>query len=125
MKINLCKILGVEEGEEFRIDNSDPKYRVYKNKIQCYWKEWRGSGLKINDIVDAEVIKLPNKKQLTEDELCILKNIEPEFNVLGKNINGTIYVTSDCEKTYLKPFNNLFQSLDVGEEIEIGDYVER
>ena len=72
-----------------------------------------------------EPYKLPKKKKFTDDELCILRNIKSEINTLGRNINGTIYVTSDYGKSYLKLFNNLFQSLDIGEEIIIDDYVER
>ena len=130
MKIDLCKLLGVEEGEEFKRDDSKIyyKYRVCNNKIQHFdevLKIWEYSTLSINALVTSEIIKLPKKKQFTDDELCILRNIESEINTLGRNINGTIYVTSDYGKSYLKLFNNLFQSLDIGEEIIIDDYVER
>ena len=91
MKIDLCKILGVEDGEEFRFDNSAPKYRVYKNKIQCYWKEWRYSGLKINDIVDGEVIKLPKKKQFSQDTLNFFKMINKKYKWIAKDKSGDIF----------------------------------
>ena len=130
MKIDLCKLLGVEEGEEFKRDDSKIyyKYRVYNNIIQHFdevLKIWEYSTLSINTLVTSEIIKLPKKKEFTDDELCILRNIKSEINTLGRNINGTIYVTSDYGKSYLKLFNNLFQSLDIGEEIIIDDYVER
>lgn len=130
MKIDLCKLLGVEEGEEFTRDDSKIyyKYRVYNNKIQHFDETlnmWEYSTLTINTLVTSEIIKLPKKKKFTDDELCILRNIKSEINTLGRNINGTIYVTSDYGKSYLKLFNNLFQSLDIGEEIIIDDYVER
>ena len=132
MQIDLCKLFGVEEGEEFKIEHISCEGLIYKiqdnclKRIQQDSKNFTSSGFGINKINEiTNIIKLPKKKEFTDDELCILRHIDSEFNILGKNINGTIYVTSDCEKTYLKPFNNLFQILDVGEEIRIDDYVER
>ena len=135
MKIDLCKLFNVEEGEEFKVDRgvNYPRNNTYfvKNNILLYKNEQAGvvieeSNLGINNLNQIkEIIKLPKKKQFTDDELCILRNIESEINTLGRNINGTIYVTYDYGKSYLKLFNNLFQSLDIGEEIIIDDYVER
>ena len=129
--LDLCKLLGVAEGEEFKLvsDNSESKYIIVDNILNLVIDNRKPyvSELTINDInaYKLKIIKLPKKKQFTDDELCILRNIESEINTLGRNINGTIYVTSDYGKSYLKLFNNLFQSLDIGEEIIIDDYVER
>ena len=128
--LDLCKLLGVAEGEEFKLvsDNSESKYIIVDNILNLViGNRPYVSELTINDInaYKLKIIKLPKKKQFTDDELCILRNIESEINTLGRNINGTIYVTSDYGKSYLKLFNNLFQSLDIGEEIIIDDYVER
>ena len=130
MKIDLCKLLGVEEGEEFKLKlfGAIGKYRLKNGKLEYYddfINKWVESTISMNHILDSEIIKIPKKKQFTDDELCILRNIKSEINTLGRNINGTIYVTSDYGKSYLKLFNNLFQSLDIGEEIIIDDYVER
>ena len=130
MKIDLCKLFGVEEGEEFGIKlfGAINKYRFKNGKLEYYddfINKWVESTISMNHILDSEIIKIPKKKQFTDDELCILRNIKSEINTLGRNINGTIYVTSDYGKSYLKLFNNLFQSLDIGEEIIIDDYVER
>ena len=131
MKKDLCRLFGVEEGEEFKLvsDNSESKYIIVDNILNLVIDNRKPyvSELTINDInaYKLKIIKLPKKKQFTDDELCILRNIESEINTLGRNINGTIYVTSDYGKSYLKLFNNLFQSLDIGEEIIIDDYVER
>ena len=130
MKIDLCKMLGVEEGEEFKLKlfGGIGKYRLKNGKLEYYddfINKWVESTISMNHILDSEIIKIPKKKQFTDDELCILRNIKSEINTLGRNINGTIYVTSDYGKSYLKLFNNLFQSLDIGEEIIIDDYVER
>ena len=131
MKIDLCKLFGVAEGEEFKLvsDNSESKYIIVDNILNLVIDNRKPyvSELTINDInaYKLKIIKLPKKKQFTDDDLCILRNIKSEINTLGRNINGTIYVTSDYGKSYLKLFNNLFQSLDIGEEIIIDDYVER
>lgn len=130
MKIDLCKLFNVEEGEEFGIKlfGAIDKYRFKNGKLEYYddfINKWVESTISMNHILDSEIIKIPKKKQFTDDELCILRNIESEINTLGRNINGTIYVTFDYGKSYLKLFNNLFQSLDIGEEIIIDDYVER
>ena len=130
MKIDLCKLFGVEEGEEFKLKlfGAIGKYRLKDGKLEYYddfINKWVESTISMNHILDSEIIKIPKKKQFTDDELCILRNIKSEINTLGRNINGTIYVTSDYGKSYLKLFNNLFQSLDIGEEIIIDDYVER
>ena len=126
MKIDLCKTFKVEEGEEFKIYGYEAIYFIqngYLYFIGDYGEQ--KSYLNINEVVGKNIIKLPKKKQFTDDELCILRNIKSEINTLGRNINGTIYVTSDYGKSYLKLFNNFFQSLDIGEEIIIDDYVER
>ena len=130
MKIDLCKLFGVEEGEEFKVKlfGAIGKYRLKNGKLEYYddfINKWVESTISMNHILDSEIIKIPKKKQFTDDELCILRNIKSEINTLGRNINGTIYVTSDYGKSYLKLFNNLFQSLDIGEEIIIDNYVER
>ena len=129
MKIDLCKLFGVAEGEEFKLKlfGAIDKYRFKNGKLEYYddfINKWVESTISMNHILDSEIIKIPKKKQFTDDELCILRNIKSEINTLGRNINGTIYVTSDYGKSYLKLFNNLFQSLDIGEEIIIDDYVE-
>ena len=130
MEIDLCKLFNVEEGEEFGIKlfGVIDKYRIKNGRLEYYddfINKWVESTISMNHILDSEIIKIPKKKQFTDDELCILRNIKSEINTLGRNINGTIYVTSDYGKSYLKLFNNLFQSLDIGEEIIIDDYVER
>ena len=130
MKIDLCRLFGVEEGEEFKLKlfGGIGKYRLKNGKLEYYddfINKWVESTISMNHILDSEIIKIPKKKQFTDDELCILRNIKSEINTLGRNINGTIYVISDYGKSYLKLFNNLFQSLDIGEEIIIDDYVER
>ena len=95
MKIDLCKLLGVEEGEEFKRDNSKLyyKYRVHNNIIQHFdevLKIWEYSTLSINALVTSEIIKLPKKKEFTDNELCILRNIDKKYKWMAKDKDGLI-----------------------------------
>ena len=95
MKIDLCKLLGVEEGEEFKRDDSKIyyKYRVYNNIIQHFdevLKIWEYSTLSINALVASEIIKLPKKKEFTDNELCILRNIDKKYKWIAKDKSGLI-----------------------------------
>lgn len=67
MKIDLCKIFEVEEGEEFRFEGENEiKYRIYQGELHhtsiCCKKVWYKSYLELNDISGKEIIKLPKKK---------------------------------------------------------------
>ena len=95
MKIDLCKLLGVEEGEEFKRDGSKLyyKYRVHNNIIQHFdevLKIWDYSTLTVNALVTSEIIKLPKKKEFTDDELCILRNIDKKYKWIAKDKDGLI-----------------------------------
>ncbi|MDD7753103.1 MAG: hypothetical protein PUJ51_01175, partial [Clostridiales bacterium] len=95
MKIDLCKMLGVEEGEEFTRDDSKIyyKYRVYNNKIQHFDETlnmWEYSTLTVNALVTSELIKLPKKKKFTDDELYILDNIDKKYKWIAKDKSGLI-----------------------------------
>ena len=45
---------------------------------------WADSGEPIAWMPLPEPYKLPKKKQFTDDELCILRNIKSEINTLGE-----------------------------------------
>ena len=152
MKIDLCKLLGVEEGEEFKRDDSKIyyKYRVCNNKIQHFdevLKIWEYSTLSINTLVTSEIIKLPKKKEFTDDELCVLKNIDKKYKwiardkvdrdeydnygnlniYLGKPNKSTVSWLPSDEYCEFHAYNHLFQSIKWEDEepIYIDDYVER
>lgn len=145
MKIDLCKLLGVEEGEEFTRDDSKIyyKYRVYNNKIQHFdeiLNMWKYSTLTINALVESEIIKLPKKKQFSQDELCILRNIDKKYKWIAKDKDGLICIFvskpiktgkiwSDGESyaSLGAIKNSLFNSIQWEDEepIYIDDYVER
>ena len=93
MKIDSCKLFGVEEGEEFNIEGFGIKYRIYNNRLECYdanFKEWIYSTLGFNKLIALEIIKLPKKKEFTDNELFILKNIDKKYKWIAKDKNGLI-----------------------------------
>ena len=71
MKIDLCRLFGVEEGEEFKLvsDNSESKYIIVDNILNLVIDNRKPyvSELTINDInaYKLKIIKLPKKKQFS------------------------------------------------------------
>ena len=96
MKIDLCKLLGVEEGEEFKLENTNYDDRViFKIQDDVLFNGFSGEGLTkslitLNDISKVTVIKLPKKKEFTDDELCILRNIDKKYKWMAKDKDGLI-----------------------------------
>ena len=166
MKIDLCKLLGVEEGEEFKIKpfGAIEKYKVinkyrFKNcKLEYYsdcLDKWQDSILDFNTVLNSEIIKLPERKKFTDDELCILRNIDKKYKWIardeigrdeyGKSGNLRIYIGKPQKCIYIgKPqkntviwsydnyrdfggYNHLFNSIKYEDEepVYIDDYVER
>ena len=147
MKIDLCKLFGVEEGEEFKLENTNYDDRViFKIQDDVLFNGFSGEGLTkslitLNDISKVTVIKLPKKKEFTDDELCILRNIDKEYKWIARDNNGSVSIFS--EKPYreddvwgnvilalyndLNCYNHLFDQIQWEDEepIYIDDYVER
>lgn len=146
--IDLCKVFGVEEGEEFKIDVfpfRNNKYKVYKNELQFkteYDDIWRLSDMGINTIVNCKVIKLPKKKEFTDDELAIMRSLPKEYKWIARDEYGSddeIYTFSRKPKKEhaiwenngsiigLRMFKHLFNSIQWEDEepVFIDDYVER
>ena len=91
MKIDLCKLFGVAEGEEFKVNDKCSIYFITDNVLQykinsCHS---RVSNLKVNEIV--KITKLPKKKQFTDDELCILRNIDKKYKWIARDKSGDIF----------------------------------
>ena len=146
MKIDLCKLLGVEEGEEFKLKlfGAIEKYRLKNGKLEYYddfINKWVESTISMNYILDSEIIKIPKKKQFTDDELCILRNINKEYKWIARDNNGSVCIFS--EKPYREDdawenvirtpyndfncYNHLFDQVlwEDEEPVYIDDYVER
>lgn len=142
--IDLCKIFGVEEGEEFKIDKyKNNKYRIIDGNLEREYMTnyWDASTLEINDIVSCEVIKLPKKKEFTDDELAIMRSLPKEYEWIARDtaLNSVdIFEEKPSKNEYgcwisegnyciLVIFNHLFQSIKWEDEepVFIDDYVER
>lgn len=143
MKIDLCKLFGVEEGEEFKIKEFSLPYRFQDNKLECYdsnFNQWIYSTLGFNKLIASEIIKLPNKKQFSQDTLNFFKCIDKRWRYIAKDKNGTIsafgskptkkercwlnYEGFDCLDVFK---DSLFDEIlwEDDEPIYIDDYVER
>ena len=147
MKIDLCKLFGVEEGEEFKLvsDNSESKYIIVDNILNLVIDNRKPyvSELTINDInaYKLKIIKLPKKKQFTDDELCILRNIDKKYKWIARDESGSLCIFDEKPKKSeemwdnvthsdfieLNCYNSLFNSIHWEDEepIYIDDYVER
>ena len=146
MKIDLCKLFGVEEGEEFKLvsDNSESKYIIVDNILNLVIDNRKPyvSELTINDInaYKLKIIKLPKKKQFSQDTLNFFKCIDKRWRYIAKDKNGTIsafgskptkkercwlnYEGFDCLDVFK---DSLFDEIKWEDEepIYIDDYVER
>ena len=152
MKIDLCKLFGVEEGEEFKLKlfGAIDKYRLKNGKLEYYddfINKWVESTISMNYILDSEIIKLSKKKEFTDDELCILRNIDKKYKwitrdkvdrdeydnygnlniYLGKPNKSTVSWLPSDEYCEFHAYNHLFQSIKWEDEepVYIDDYVER
>ena len=143
MKIDLCRLFGVEEGEEFGIKlfGVIDKYRFKNGKLEYYddfINKWVESTISMNHILESEIIKIPKKKQFTDDELCILRNIDKKYKLVARDKNGDLYAYPYRPMkgaTYwgkgshesLFTFNSLFTEIKWEDEepVYIDDYVNR
>ena len=149
MKIDLCKLLGVEEGEEFVIETKDGRYNDLKYKIEnniikvatIKYSVYSQSNFGLNDFKLIEkIIKLPKKKEFTDDELVIMRNFPSGFDWITRDKSGNVYIfekkpskneygcwRNGDDYCILVIFNHLFQSIKWEDEepIYIDDYVKR
>lgn len=146
MKIDLCKIFGVEEGEEFKIEYENLKGNelIYKvnNGLRCKVDggDFIRSDLRLNDLLNVkEIIKLPKKKQFTNDELAIMRSLPKACVWIARDDNKAIYTFNNKPEKDDELWNNngvikeldLFQHLfnsitwEDEEPVFIDDYVER
>ena len=143
MKIDLCKIFGVEEGEEFRMEGiCIDKNSVYliKNNILCFKDKLPLSCLYVNDLPNiSKIIKLPKKKEFTDDELAIMRSLPKEYKWITRDDDGELYIFDKKPKNIngiwdnydrirdFDFFEHLFKSITSEDEepVFIDDYVER
>ena len=139
MKIDLCKLLGVEEGEEFKFEGYEYTY-IIKKQFLYILNEDRYSHLEVNDLVNKEIIKLPKKKQFSQDTLNFFKCIDKKYKWIAKDKDGEVCIYINKPKKEDVSWDNfsLYKPLDIikdslfdeilwedEEPIYIDDYVER
>ena len=140
--LDLCKIFGVEEGEKFKIDGYEDIYFI-ENGYLYYIGDYgeKKSYLNINDVAGKNVIKLPKKKEFTDDELCVLKNIDKKYKWIARDKSGNLCIFDEkpnkneeiwdnvirSDFIELNCYNSLFNSIqwEDNEPVYIDDYVER
>ena len=91
----IAKMLGVEIGEEFKISNKPDVYKFTKDRlirINSY-----GTYDACNTFFELinrqeEIIKLPQKPKLTEDEKTILRNLPKKYKWIAREYDGELYV---------------------------------
>ena len=149
MKIDLCKIFNVEEGEEFILETKDGwfndlKYKIENNIIKVAtieYSDYSQSSLTLNEFIYIEkIIKLPKKKQFSQDTLNFFKMIDKKYKWIAKDKDREVWIYIDKpEKRDISWENfSLYKPLDIikdslfdqilwedEEPIRIDDYVER
>ena len=143
--LDLCRLFGVEEGEEFKLKlfGVIEKYRFKNGKLEYYddvINKWVKSRITMNHFLNSEIIKLPKKKEFTDDELFILKNVDKRYKWIAKDKNGLIvtfvskpikterFWNDDASYASLEAIkNSLFNSIqwEDDEPVCIDDYVTR
>ena len=100
MKIDLCKLFNVEEGEEFILETKDGwfndlKYKIENNIIKVAtieYSDYSRSSFNLNEFVYIEkIIKLPKKKQFSQDTLNFFKCIDKKYKWIAKDKSGDIF----------------------------------
>ena len=140
--LDLCKIFGVEEGEKFKIDGYEDIYLI-ENGYLYYIGDYgeKKSYLNINDVAGKNVIKLPKIKEFTDDELCILRNIDKKYKWIARDKSGNLCIFDEkpnkneeiwdnvirSDFIELNCYNSLFNSIqwEDNEPVYIDDYVNR
>ena len=140
--LDLCKLFGVEEGEEFKFCEYGDIYFIQNGYLYFIDIDSIGkkSCLNINNVVGKNIIKIPKKKEFTDDELCILRNIEKKYKLIAKDSSGDVWIYADkpkkgnmnwncfCDCKLLDMIkNSLFTGIKWEDEepVYIDDYVNR
>lgn len=151
--LDLCKIFGVEEGEEFKFCEYGDIYFIQNGYLYFIdvdsiekksYSNIKKSCLNINDVAGKNIIKLPKKKEFTDDELCIFRLIPKEYEWCARDKSKTLFLYKNKpikdnsfigmwidrnvdNSLNLKAFSHLFQSISYKDEepIYIPDYVAR
>ena len=140
---DLCKFLNVEEGQEFGINGYIGVYRIMNNNLEMSFVHdtWsRNLTVEINDLANNGIYNFQSeKKEFTDDELAIMRNIPKEYEWMARDKGGVPYTHEEKPKKEdglweneghcysLGVFKHLFQTItsEDKEPVCIDDYVER
>lgn len=134
MKIDLCKVFGVEEGEEFELSHGKGIYRVNDNGLLEHKQEddWIEC-VSFNSIINSKVTKKYNAN--LRHELFSFTSEYPWVKYIAKDENGTVnvYVTKPLKgkkRWWSNNYSENFACIDSiqwedEEPVFIDDYVER
>ena len=91
--LDLCKMFGVEEGEEFKFCEYGDIYFIqngylYFIDIDSIEKK---SYLNINDVAGKNIIKLPKKKEFSQETLNLFKLVDKTYKWVAKDMNENVY----------------------------------
>lgn len=142
MKIDLCKIFGVEEGEEFEFDKyKGSRYKVINGRLEFLSDNcWVNSLFEFNEAIGCEAIKLPKRKEFTDDELFLFRKADKEYKWCTRDKDrrmylfsekpykkGTVWYSDKAKYTEFHCYNHLFPTIlwEDEEPVFIDDYVER
>ena len=97
--LDLCKlldVLDVKEEEEFRVSlyGDSSIYRFHNGKLEYYddvYDKWKCALITVNGILSSEIIKLPKKKQFSQDTLNFFKMIDKKYKWIAKDKSGDIF----------------------------------
>lgn len=101
MKIDLCKLFNVEEGEEFILETKDGwfndlKYKIENNIIKVAtieYSDYSQSSFNLNEFkFIEEVIKLPKKKEFSQETLNLFKCIDKKYKWIAKDKSGDVCI---------------------------------
>ena len=126
MKIDLCKIFGVEEGEEFRIRgvgfSGAELYKIQDNELVYVVDHMvKKAYLLLNEVNDiTNIIKLPKKKEFTDDELAIMRSLPKLYEWIARDGSGRMFMYNVKPKksdSYWEAQNTLWNSVVMFEHI--------
>lgn len=92
-KIDLCKVFGVEEGQEFKIENDEDVFRIKNNTLQYYsnYKTDFVDYLSLINTLQNKEITIIKKYKLTQNAYNFLNVIRECF--LARDDNGVFVFT--------------------------------
>ena len=118
MKIDLCKLFNVEEGEEFILVSKDGwfddlKYKIKNNILKVAtieYSDYSQSGFNLNEFkFIEEVIKLPKKKKFSQETLNFFKCIDKKYKWIAKDEDSIVHAF--CEKPTKEDTHWFYESM--------------